>query len=69
MLRFISHNLTSIDGIALFPILSLLVFTVFFALMFWYVIKLSKNKVEELSNIPLELDNNDINNTKNENKH
>ncbi len=61
MLRFITHNLTTIDGIAIFPVLSLLVFTSFFAFMLWYVIKMSKRRVDELSNIPLELDENENN--------
>lgn len=54
MLRFISHNLTDIDGIAIFPIISLLLFTLFFAVVITYVIKMKKGHVEEVSNIPLE---------------
>jgi hypothetical protein len=54
MLRFISHNLTDIDGISIFPILSLLIFTLFFAFVITYVIRMSKTRVEEVSAIPLE---------------
>lgn len=60
MLRFISHNLTEIDGIAIFPILSLLIFTLFFAIVITYVIRMSKTRVEEVSSIPLEDNDNDI---------
>jgi len=60
MLRFISHNLTEIDGIAIFPILSLLIFTLFFAIVITYVIRMSKSRVEEVSSIPLEDNDNDI---------
>lgn len=54
MLRFISQNLTSIDGIAIFPILSLLIFTLFFAVVILYVIRMKKSHVEILSAIPLD---------------
>lgn len=57
MLRFISHNMTEIDGISIFPILSLLIFTTFFAFVITYVIRMQKARVEEISNIPLEDDN------------
>lgn len=63
MLRFISHNMTGIDGIEIFPILSLLIFTTFFALMITYVIRMSKAKIEEVSGIPFE-DDDDIFNEK-----
>lgn len=56
MLRFISHNLTDIDGIAIYPILSLLMFTTFFAFVITYVVRMRKSHVEEVSNIPLEDD-------------
>lgn len=58
MLRFISHNLSEIDGIAIFPVLSLLIFTTFFAVILTYVLRMRKSHVEEVSNIPLE-DNED----------
>jgi len=59
MLRFIKHNLTGIDGVALYPILSLLIFVLFFAVVLTLAIRMKKNEVEELSNIPLDLDNQD----------
>lgn len=65
MLRFISHNMTGIDGIEIFPILSLLIFTVFFAFVITYVIRMSKTSVEEISAIPLEDDNDLFNETTN----
>lgn len=54
MLRFISQNLTTIDGVSIFPILSLLIFTTFFALVITYVVRMQKSQIEELGNIPLE---------------
>jgi cytochrome c oxidase cbb3-type subunit 4 len=59
MLRFIKHNLTGIDGVALYPILSLLIFVLFFAVVLTLAIRMKKNEVDELSNIPLDLDNQD----------
>jgi cbb3-type cytochrome oxidase subunit 3 len=56
MLRFIKHNLTGIDGVAIYPILSLLIFTIFFTVMITYVIRMKKREVDEMSNIPLDLD-------------
>jgi cytochrome c oxidase cbb3-type subunit 4 len=54
MLRFIKHNLTTIDGVEIFPMLSLLIFVLFFALVLVRVIRMSKSQVEELSDIPFE---------------
>lgn len=66
MLRFISHNMTGIDGIEIFPILSLLIFSLFFAAVITYVIRMSKTRIEEISAIPLEDDNDPINEITNE---
>jgi hypothetical protein len=60
MLRYIKHNLTEIDGISFYPILSLLIFTLFFAVMLTFVFRMKKSRVEELSSIPLEEDPNDV---------
>jgi cytochrome c oxidase cbb3-type subunit IV len=54
MLRFIKHNLTSIDGVAIYPILSLLIFVIFFIIVITYVVRMKKTDIAELSNIPLE---------------
>jgi cbb3-type cytochrome oxidase subunit 3 len=56
MLRFIKHNLTEIDGVSIYPILSLLIFTIFFAVVITYVVRMKKTRVEELSAIPFEDD-------------
>jgi cytochrome c oxidase cbb3-type subunit 4 len=53
MLRFIQHNLTSIKGVEIFPMLSLLIFVLFFAVVITRVIRMSKTEVIELSEIPL----------------
>jgi len=62
MLRFIKGNLENIDGVAIYPLISLLIFFVFFVVLFWWVFTAKKEHIEEVSNIPLDLDN-DTNNT------
>lgn len=54
MLRFIKHNLTTIDGVSIFPMISLLIFVLFFALVLTRTFRMSKASVNELSGIPLE---------------
>ncbi len=47
----------SIDGIEIYPLISLTIFFVFFAGMLIYVFKRKKKDWENLSNIPLETSN------------
>lgn len=54
MLRYISHNLTEIMGIEIYPIISLLIFVLFFIIVLWRTFRMSKAEVEMLSNIPFE---------------
>lgn len=54
MLRFIKHNLTSIDGVEFWPMLSLLIFVLFFAIVITRVIRMSKAEIAELGDIPLQ---------------
>jgi cytochrome c oxidase cbb3-type subunit 4 len=52
MLRFIKHNLTTIGNVEYFPIISLVLFSLFFLLVVIRVIKMSKSSVAEMSNLP-----------------
>jgi len=61
MLKFIKHNLASIDGVEIYPIISLVLFFVVFITMVVFVFKLPKKRIDEVSQMPL-LDND--NNTK-----
>lgn len=54
MLRFIKHTLTDIDGVSIFPIISLLIFVIFFAAVITWVIRMRKSEIEILSALPLE---------------
>jgi cytochrome c oxidase cbb3-type subunit 4 len=65
MLRFIKHNLTTIDGVEIYPLFSLLIFVVFFAVVITRVIRMSKKEVTELGNIPFLDNDSDTNRTEN----
>jgi cell division septal protein FtsQ len=52
-MKFINY-LESISGISIFPMISLLVFFAFFMLLFVRVYYLNKNTISEISNLPLE---------------
>ena len=58
MLKYIKEHAASIDGIQIYPIFSLLVFVIFFVVLLWYVKKMDTKKVDEIRNLPLDLDNN-----------
>lgn len=45
--------MTSMENISIYPIISLLIFTIFFALILWYVIKMNRNHVNDMSDLPL----------------
>ena len=52
----------TIDGVATYPMISLLIFFVFFTILFWWVTA-SKEHITEVSRIPLEEDTNQNNHT------
>ncbi|ALM47507.1 cytochrome C oxidase subunit IV [Flavobacterium psychrophilum] len=52
MLKFVKHNLESISGIELYPIISLLIFFIFFVVLYSWVYTYKKDKINEMSNIP-----------------
>lgn len=56
MLRYIKHNLTEIAGIEIYPIISLLIFVLFFAVMLWLTFRIPKKDIKKFSNIPLDED-------------
>lgn len=53
MFEQIKHNMETIDGVAIFPIVSLLIFFAFFIGLGIWVLTYKKEKIDELSNIPL----------------
>ncbi len=52
-MKFINY-LESITGISIFPLISLVLFTVFFTIVTVYVITADKKKMDSNSQIPLE---------------
>ncbi|HSD14187.1 MAG TPA: hypothetical protein VLB74_06035 [Flavobacterium sp.] len=52
MLKFIKHNLETISGIEIYPIISLLIFFFFFIGLYTWVFTYKKEKINEMSNIP-----------------
>ncbi|AFU69481.1 cytochrome cbb3 oxidase subunit CcoQ [Psychroflexus torquis ATCC 700755] len=54
MLKYIKGNLENIDGVEIYPIISLVIFFVFFVALFWWVFTTKKEHIQEVSNIPLE---------------
>ncbi len=54
MLTFIKGHLTSIDGIEIFPVISLLIFFTFFVGLGIYVFRADRKKIEEIERIPLD---------------
>jgi hypothetical protein len=58
MLKFIKHNLSSIDGVEIYPIISLVLFFLVFITMAFFVIKLPKRKIDSISQLPLDDNNN-----------
>ncbi|WP_055442381.1 cytochrome c oxidase subunit IV [Lacinutrix himadriensis] len=57
MLKFVKNYMDSISGIEIYPIISLLIFFGFFVVLFLWVFTAKKEYIESVSNIPLELDN------------
>ena len=37
MMKFVKHHMESIDGVSIYPIISLIICVTFFALLFWCV--------------------------------
>lgn len=59
MLKFVKGPLESIEGVAIYPIISLLIFFLFFAALFWWVVTARKDYINEVSNLPLEKEEED----------
>lgn len=59
MLKFIKHNMETIDGIAIYPIISFLIFFTLFVGVLVYVVRKDKGTVREISMLPLD---NNLNN-------
>jgi len=54
MFKFVKQYAESIDGINIYPMISLVIFFLFFVVLLYYVKKMDKSKVKEISRIPLD---------------
>lgn len=54
MFEQIKHNMETIAGVAIYPVLSLLIFFFFFVGLAFWVFSYKKETIQEISNIPLE---------------
>lgn len=59
MLKFIKHHMEGIDGVAIYPIISLLIFFAFFVVLFFWVATAKKQYIDEVSKLPFDRTNND----------
>ncbi|MGB7786784.1 MAG: CcoQ/FixQ family Cbb3-type cytochrome c oxidase assembly chaperone [Salinimicrobium sp.] len=59
MLKFIKGHMETIAGVEVYPIISLLIFFVFFVILFWWVFTARKEYISNMENIPLESSDND----------
>lgn len=50
----------TIGGVEIYPILSLLIFFVFFVLLFWWVFTAKKDYIKKVSDIPLDQEDQDV---------
>ena len=54
MFKFIQKYTETMENIAVYPMISLLVFFIFFIVLLYLVIRMDKKSVQLLSNIPFE---------------
>lgn len=54
MLKFIKHNMETISGIEIYPIIALLIFFLFFVGLILWVFTYKKSAINELSQLPLQ---------------
>ena len=54
MFKFVKQYAESIDGVNIYPMISLVIFFLFFVVLLYYVKKMDKTRVKEISRIPLD---------------
>lgn len=55
-MKFINY-LQSIAGVGIFPMISLIIFFIFFAILVVWAVKVNKEYISEMKNIPLDNNN------------
>ncbi len=57
MLKFVKNHMESISGIEIYPLISLLIFFIFFVVLFYWVFTAKKEYIKTVSNLPLDNQN------------
>lgn len=57
MLKYIKHNMETIDGVSIYPIISFLIFFSIFVGAVVYIYTRSRTEIDEISHLPLESSN------------
>jgi len=60
MLKFIKSHMETIAGIEFFPLLSFIIFFIFFVTCIVWVIQADKKKLDEISKMPLDQNDSEI---------
>lgn len=53
-----SNYLEGIENVEIWPIISLIIFTIFFVILLYGVFKMDKRYIQKMKNMPLEKNNN-----------
>ena len=53
-MKLIKHHLETITGIEIYPLISFIIFFLFFTGLFIYVYRMKKTEIDEITNIPLD---------------
>lgn len=56
MFKFFRHYAESMNGAGIYPLISLVIFVSFFAILLWYLLKADKNLFNHMSDLPLDKD-------------
>ena len=52
MFKFIKQYAETMKDVDIYPMISLFIFLLFFVVLIFFVVKMDKNRVDKLSNIP-----------------
>jgi len=55
MFKFIKKYAETIDHIEIYPIISLVIFFLFFSGVLWFTYSMNKKEISEIKNLPLDL--------------
>lgn len=53
-MKIVSHYLQQIDGVAIYPIITLILFLSMFIAITWWALKIDKKDISKMSQIPFE---------------